>query len=171
MKELLHKKQKFIYIFKEGRNLIILTCAEVLPRKKNHFRFVNISPQVVNNTWMERSLKVLTPVYLNLGWSWSACSFFNIGRTGVNNVSIYSMEIQKFSSFKRSQLLFKLYFVLCWYAYYFLNKDLQHEPERLQSVNIYILCVFISMSPLLSRNFLASHVAVYLLLIACQQNW
>ena len=35
--------------------------------------------------------------------------------------------------------------------------------KQLQIVNIYILCVFISISPLLSHNFLASQVATLLL--------
>ena len=51
----------------------------------------------------------------------------------------------------------------------------EYKPKQLQIVNIYIVCVFISISPLplLSHNFLASQVAmhaVYRLLIACQQN-
>ena len=36
-----------------------------------------------------------------------------------------------------------------------------YKPKQLQSGNIYILCVFISKSPLLSHNFLAFQVAIY----------
>ena len=49
----------------------------------------------------------------------------------------------------------------------------QHKPKQLQSVIFYIFYVLISISLLLSHNFLVSHVAtcaVYSLLIACHQN-
>ena len=50
--------EKFEFLFKKGRNWILLVFWVVL-NSWNHLSFVNISPTLVNDTSMERSSRVL----------------------------------------------------------------------------------------------------------------
>ena len=70
---------------------ILKSCLSVYPyaylKKRNHPSFVNISPTVVNDTWMEKSLRVLQQgnprtLFSKKGLNWIfTCSYFYLCRS------------------------------------------------------------------------------------------
>ena len=112
---------------------------------------------------------------LNFDLCWSAYVFLQY-RSNKSINQQHGNSKNWFSFLEKSKLNFELYFDLCWTAYCFFNigRAVQSKSKQLQSVNIYILCVFILLSPMLSHIFLLPQVATYSVfrfLIACQQNW
>ena len=111
--------------------IIVSVCPSVCPypKKRNHPRYVNISPTLVIDTSMERSSRVHITAWKPNFWfflkgqnwiwcvfqlllkSWNHISFVNISRILEIDTS---METQRFEFlFKKSS---KLYFDLCWRA-------------------------------------------------------